>query len=264
MLGALIGDIAGSVYEWNNYKGKDFPLFQPACRMTDDSVMTAAVASVLLQDRSGGEEFSRKLIGEMRFFGRLYPDQGYGPRFERWLSAEHPAPYGSWGNGSAMRVSPVAWAAQSLEACLALARASAVVTHDHPDGIAGAEAVAGCIYLARTGEDKDLIRVFAQGYYDLDFTLEDIRENYTFDVSCRGSVPQAIVAFLESTDFEDAIRNAISIGGDSDTIAAITGSIAEGYYGIPTAIRREGLPFVTGEVRKTYQRFRRQYQGGLL
>lgn len=263
MLGAVIGDIVGSVYEWNNYKGKDFSLFSPDCRMTDDSVMTAAVASLLLMGRDGSmEDLSRKLVGEMRFFGRLYPHQGYGPRFENWLREEHPAPYGSYGNGSGMRVSPVGWAARSIEECLALAEATARVSHDHPDGIAGAKAIAGCVYLARTGEDKELIRIFAEEFYSLDFTLDEIREDYTFDVSCAGSVPQAIVAFLESCSFEDAVRNAVSIGGDSDTIAAMAGAIAEGYYGIPRAIKEQALPFVTGQVRKTYARFFRRYGGG--
>lgn len=263
MLGALAGDIIGSVYEWNNVKGKDFPLFQPACRMTDDSVMTAAVASALLE--SGGEDldgFRRVLVKEMQRLGRQYPRAGYGQRFEKWLKTRDPEPYHSFGNGSGMRVSPVAWTASSLEACLRLAEASAEVTHDHPDGIAGACAVAGAVYLARTGAGKEAIRTFVETYYPLDFTLDDIRADYAFDVSCAGSVPQAMEAFLESEDFEDAIRNAISIGGDSDTIACMTGGVAEAFYGIPDSIRTKVLPFVTGEVRDIYDRFSAGLQGG--
>ena len=220
MLGALIGDIVGSVYEWRNRKDKGFPLFQPDCRMTDDSVMTAAVASAVLM--GGLEElelFQAHVITEMRRLGRKYPALGYGPRFEAWILSQEPKPYRSLGNGSAMRVSPVAWAAESLSQCLALAKASAEVTHDHPDGIAGACAVAGAVYLARMGESKEAIVDHVTRYYPLDFTLDEIREGYAFDVSCAGSVPQAMEAFLEAEDFEDALRNAVSIGGDSDTIA---------------------------------------------
>ncbi|MFQ8928410.1 MAG: ADP-ribosylglycohydrolase family protein [Evtepia gabavorous] len=209
MLGALIGDIVGSVYEWRNRKDKGFPLFQPDCRMTDDSVMTAAVASAVLM--GGLEElelFQAHVITEMRRLGRKYPALGYGPRFEAWILSQEPKPYRSLGHGSAMRVSPVAWAAESLSQCLALAKASAEVTHDHPDGIAGACAVAGAVYLARMGESKEAIVDHVTRYYPLDFTLDEIREGYAFDVSCAGSVPQAMEAFLEAEDFEDALRNA--------------------------------------------------------
>ena len=263
MLGALTGDIIGSVYEWDNIKGKDFPLFQSACRMTDDSVMTAAVASAILV--AGGEDlegFRRILVEEMQRLGSKYPEAGYGRRFERWLKTRNPEPYHSFGNGSGMRVSPVAWAAKSMEECLTLARVSAEVTHDHPDGIAGACTVAGAVYLARTGAGKDVIRTFVESYYPLDFTLDDIRADYAFDVSCGGSVPQAMEAFLESESFEDAIRNAVSIGGDSDTIACMTGGVAEAFYGIPDSIRTQVLPFVTGEVRAIYDRFSVRYLGG--
>lgn len=221
MLGALIGDIVGSVYEWRNRKDKGFPLFQPDCRMTDDSVMTAAVASAVLM--GGLEElelFQAHVITEMRRLGRKYPALGYGPRFEAWILSQEPKPYRSLGNGSAMRVSPVAWAAESLSQCLALAKASAEVTHDHPDGIAGACAVAGAVYLARMGESKEAIVDHVTRYYPLDFTLDEIREGYAFDVSCAGSVPQAR-SLLEAEDFEDALRNAVSIGRDSDTIASM-------------------------------------------
>ena len=260
MLGALIGDIAGSPYEWSNCKSKDFPLLEPRCRMTDDSVMTAAVASaVLMGDLENLDAFRQNVITEMRRLGNQFPGLGYGPRFERWLKAEDPQPYHSLGNGSAMRVSPVAWAAESLSQCLALAKASAEVTHDHPDGIAGACCVAGTVYLARTGADKEAIRDHVTRYYPLNFTLDDIREAYQFDVSCAGSVPQAMEAFLEAADFEDAIRGAVSIGGDSDTIACMAGAVAAAFYGIPRDIREAALPFLEGEVRNIFDRFIQVY-----
>ncbi len=260
MLGALIGDIAGSPYEWSNCKSKDFPLLEPRCRMTDDSVMTAAVASaVLMGDLENLDAFRQNVIAEMRRLGNQFPGLGYGPRFERWLKAEDPQPYHSLGNGSAMRVSPVAWAAESLSQCLALAKASAEVTHDHPDGIAGACCVAGAVYLARTGADKEAIRDHVTRYYPLNFTLDEIREAYQFDVSCAGSVPQAMEAFLEAADFEDAIRGAVSIGGDSDTIACMAGAVAAAFYGIPRDIREAALPFLEGEVRNIFDRFIQVY-----
>ena len=260
MLGAMIGDIVGSVYEWNNWKDKRFKLFHPQCRMTDDSVMTAAVASALLSsDLNDLEMFKENLVAEMHRFGAAYPGLGYGPRFEKWLVQGSTKPYGSLANGSAMRVSPVAWVAETMEQCLTLAKASAEVTHDHPDGIAGAQALAGAVFLAKMGERKEVIRDFVENYYSLDFTLDGIREEYQFDVSCAGSVPQAIVAFLEATGFEDAIRNAVSIGGDSDTIACMTGAVAAAFYGIPKDIREEAGPFIDGEVRNVLDRFTRLY-----
>lgn len=260
MLGALIGDIAGSPYEWSNCKSKDFPLLEPRCRMTDDSVMTAAVASaVLMGDLENLDAFRQNVITEMRRLGNQFPGLGYGPRFERWLKAEDPQPYHSLGNGSAMRVSPVAWAAESLSQCLSLAKASAEVTHDHPDGIAGACCVAGAVYLARTGADKEAIRDHVTRYYPLNFTLDEIREAYQFDVSCAGSVPQAMEAFLEAADFEDAIRGAVSIGGDSDTIACMAGAVAAAFYGIPRDIREAAFPFLEGEVRNIFDRFIQVY-----
>ncbi len=260
MLGALIGDIVGSVYEWRNCKSKEFPFFQPDCRMTDDSVMTAAVASALLQtDPSDEEGFRNTLVSEMQRLGRMHPRAGYGARFERWLQAEEPQPYHSLGNGSGMRVSPVAWVADSMEQCQRLARISAEVTHNHPDGIAGALVVAGAVYLARMGESKETIRDYITQYYPLDFTLDAIREDYAFDVTCAGSVPQAMEAFLEATDFEDTIRNAISIGGDSDTIAAMAGAVAAAFYGVPREIRTEALNFIDGEIRNIFDRFIERY-----
>ena len=227
MLGAIIGDIVGSVYEWNNIKTKDFPLFSERCFFTDDTVMTVAVADALL---NGGT--SDAFIDAMKKFGRLYPNSGYGGRFAGWLSSDNREPYNSWGNGSAMRVAPCAWFADSLDEAESLAELSAAVTHDHPEGIKGARATAAAIYLARTGVTKAGIKDYIETKYgyDLSRTLDVIRPRYRFNESCQGTVPEAIIAFLESDGFEDAIRNAISLGGDSDTLAAITGGIAEAYY----------------------------------
>jgi ADP-ribosylglycohydrolase len=224
MHGAIIGDIVGSRFERGHWKGKEFVLFTPDSHFTDDTVMTFAVADWLL--------YGRDLVSCMRAWGRQYPLAGYGGNFKIWLTGIKNGPYGSWGNGSAMRVSPVGWGASSLEECMQLAEASAIVTHDHPEGIKGAQAVAGAIFLARTGAGKADIKDWVQSemQYDLDRNLEDIRPEYTFDVSCRGSVPEAIIAFLESSDLEDAIRNAVSLGGDTDTLACMAGSIAEAYY----------------------------------
>ena len=262
MYGAILGDIVGSPYEFdcNNYKAKDFPLFSRRSDFTDDTVMTLAVVKALLSTR-GQDDAAIKaaLVHEMQQLGRAYPDRGYGTHFVGWLYEDAPQPYRNYGNGSAMRVSPVAWAAESLSQCLALAKASAEVTHDHPDGIAGACAVAGAVYLARMGESKEAIVDHVTRYYPLDFTLDEIREGYAFDVSCAGSVPQAMEAFLEAEDFEDALRNAVSIGGDSDTIASMAGAVAAAFYGIPRSIRDQALPFIDGEVRNIYDRFIRRY-----
>ena len=258
MLGAIIGDTIGSVYEWNNIKTKEFPLFTQRSTFTDDSVMTVAVAHACLNAASTGGELSKpELVDLMQSYGRLYPDAGYGGRFHRWIHSSHPKPYNSFGNGSAMRVSPVAWVADDLDTVERLAAATAEVTHNHPEGIRGAQATAGCILLARQGASNEAIRTYAEEVhgYDLAFTLDAIRPDYKFDVTCQGSVPQAIVAFLESTSFEDAIRNAISIGGDSDTIAAIAGSIAQGRYGVPDELAEEVARRLPDPLRSVVTRF---------
>lgn len=242
MLGAIIGDMAGSVYEFHNHKSKDFPFFSDRCFPTDDSIMTVAVAKAILENKGEAEGLSRQAVKWMRKIGQQYEGCGYGGRFYKWMFCEHPQPYGSFGNGAAMRVSACGFAANSLNEAIALSHAVTAVTHDHPEGIKGAEATACAIYLARTNHTKQEIRDhITENYYNLDFTLDEIRPNYRFDATCQGTVPQAIEAFLESNSFEDAIRNAISIGGDSDTLAAITGSIAEAYYGIPKRIREEAI-----------------------
>ncbi|MBR5869063.1 MAG: ADP-ribosylglycohydrolase family protein [Clostridia bacterium] len=261
MYGALIGDIAGSRFEFDNHKSKEFALFTEACSFTDDSVMTLAVALALLDFETVEDypEFKRHLADEMKSLGRLYPRAGYGGRFRLWLTGELNGPYRSYGNGSAMRVSPVAWYAHSLEEAESLAKASAEVSHNHPEGIKGAVATAGCIYLARTGASRDAIRTYARGFYPLDFTLDEIRQTYRFNETCQETVPQAIVAFWESTDFEDAIRCAVSLGGDSDTLAAITGSIAEAFYGIPAPILEEAMGYLDQFLLLVAQRFGSRY-----
>ena len=228
MLGAIFGDIVGSSYEWNNVKTKDFLLERPGTRYTDDSVMTLAVARWLLEDPSHSESH---LIKCMQKLGRGHIRAGYGGRFKEWLLSEDPQPYNSWGNGSAMRVSPVALYANSLEEALELAKTTAIVTHNHPEGVKGALAVAECVFICREAADVDEAKrkirdsIPRKYGYNLGRTLDEIRPNYKFDVSCQGSVPEAIIAFLESTSIEDCVRNAVSIGGDSDTIAAIACSI---------------------------------------
>ena len=259
MLGAIIGDIAGSIYEWRNIRQKEFPLFRQECRPTDDSIMTLAVARALLET-TDPEELPAYAVQNMQDLGRKYPYAGYGGHFASWLRERDPQPYNSWGNGAGMRVSPCAWAAGSLEEALALADAVTAVTHNHPEGIKGARAVTAAEYLAREGRTMDEIREhIVSNYYPLDFTLGEIRMTYRFDVSCQGSVPQAIEAFLESTDYEDAIRNAISIGGDSDTIAAMAGGIAEAFWGIPDGIRNECLPFLDESLVRTVRDFEARF-----
>lgn len=244
MLGAIIGDISGSRFEWNNIKTKEFELLTHYCHPTDDSNMTLAIAQAILQSKGNMKNLAEKAVASMRELGKKYP-RGYGGGFKRWILSTDPKPYNSWGNGSAMRVSPCAWAASSMEEALKMSDVVTEVTHNHPEGMKGARAVTAAIFMARQGasilEIRDHIH---ETYYPLDFTLEQIRPTYSFDVSCQGSVPQAIEAFLESTSFEDTIRNAISIGGDSDTIAAIAGSIAEAYYGIPSDLRKHALTFL--------------------
>ena len=239
MLGAVIGDIVGSRFEWNNIKTKEFRLFDERCKFTDDSVMTLAIAKAILECSGDLELLPDQAVKCMQDVGRHYPHCGYGGRFRRWIYTDDPQPYHSWGNGSAMRVSPVAWAARDMVECLAMSDAVTAVSHDHPEGLKGAHAIAAATFLALHGSGKDEIKAEIESRfgYDLSFTLESIRDSYTFDVSCMGTVPPAIVAFLESEDFIDAIRNAISIGGDSDTLAACTGAIAEAYYGIPVMTR---------------------------
>ncbi len=243
MLGAILGDIIGSAYEFSPLKTKEFPLFSPESHPTDDSIMTVAISLVTAaSDCTDEKKYKADIVRFMRLLGREYPQAGYGMRFSKWLFSDDDIPYHSYGNGSAMRVSPVAWKAQSLAEAERLARWSAEVTHDHPDGVRGAQAVAAAIYLARTEHSMGRIRGYVSSYYyPLDFRIDKIRPSYRYDETCSGSVPQAIECFLESTGYEDAVRNAVSLGGDADTQACIAGSIAEAYFGIPPQIRKVGL-----------------------
>jgi ADP-ribosylglycohydrolase len=233
MIGAIAGDIIGSIYEAHPIKTKDFPLFERRSRFTDDTVLTVAVADVLLH---GGNYTDR-----LREYYSRYPDAGYGGFFHTWARSSEPKPYGSFGNGSAMRVSPIGFAFDDLETVLREAKRSAEVTHDHPEGIKGAQAIAAAIFLARTNSSKAEITAFvSQNFgYRLDDTLETIRPDYQFDVTCQGTVPAALICFLQSTDFEDTIRNAVSLGGDSDTLACIAGGVAQAYYRVVPAYIEE-------------------------
>lgn len=279
MLGAIIGDIIGSSYEFKPCKRKDFPLFTEASRYTDDTVMTLAVAraflDILEDDTAPRERIKRNddwsvfdgpayeerlaatddeimetLARRMREFGHRHPQAGYGGGFSRWLQDPEAGPYHSFGNGSAMRVSAVAWLFDDIDVVSRAARLSAAVTHNHPEGVKGAEAVASCIYLARQGVSKTGIKHYvAESFaYDLDRTLAEIRPGYAFDVTCQGSVPEAIIAFLEGQNFEDCIRNAVSLGGDADTQAAMAGSIAEAYYGLPEALEKRILTYLPDDL----------------
>lgn len=246
MLGAIIGDMAGAPYESRRAKVDDawsFPLFSTNSHFTDDSVMTLAVAQGIVDGYGNEDQSLRAIAKRMRELGRLYPHAGYGHKYRQWLADEQMGPYGSYGNGSAMRVSFAAWAYDTLEDVEKYAAITASPTHDHPEGIKGAQAVAGAIFLARNHFGKDIIRnyIVQTHDYDLDRTLDEIRPGYNFHSSCQQSVPEAIIAFLESENYEQAVRLAISLNGDSDTLAAIAGSIAEAYYGIPDELVREGL-----------------------
>ena len=234
ILGAISGDIIGSTREFNPIKTKDFELFERRSQFTDDTVMTLAIAKWLCEDKDSRDV----LIKNLKYFGNLYPNAGYGGRFKQWLAQDSPEPYGSWANGSAMRVSPCAWVADSLEEAQMLAEKSAIVTHNHPEAVKGALATSDAIYLARIGANKEEIRQHIEiNYgYDLSFEVDDIRPFYTFDVSCAGSVSESIICFLNANSFEDTIRNAVSLGGDADTQAAIAGSIASAYWEIPKNI----------------------------
>jgi type I restriction enzyme M protein len=263
MLGSIIGDIVGSRFEWNNIKTKAFTLFTEDCHVTDDSIMSLAVARAILESAGNVENLGALVVKSMQEVGRPYPHCGYGGMFHRWMYSDNPQPYGSFGNGAAMRVSACGFAAKTLEEARFLSRKVTEVTHDHPEGLKGAEATSVCIFLARAGQSIPEIRAHVDAhYYSMHFTLDAIRDSYTFDETCQGTVPQAIMAFLESTSFEDAIRNAISIGGDSDTLAAITGGIAEAHHGIPTEIRKRALSFLDERLRTILDDFEHTYPPG--
>ena len=237
MYGAILGDIIGSPFEFDRGdKTKEFDLFTKGCDFTDDSVMTIAVGP-----QATVKEIEEAVVTNMQDWGKRYPYAGYGGRFRYWLRERNPKPYGSYGNGSAMRVSAAGGLYDSLERTREVARATANVTHNHPEGIKGAEATASAIYMARNGSSKEEIKEYIEKefHYNLDRTLDEIRPGYHMDETCQRTVPEAIIAFLESKDFEDAVRNAVSLGGDTDTLGAITGSIAEAFYGIPAVLIAE-------------------------
>jgi ADP-ribosylglycohydrolase len=257
MLGAVVGDIIGSVHEFQHRKTMDFPLFAEGSRFTDDTVLTVAVADCLLTDASYVDKFHE--------YSRNYPDRCYGLRFWRWVESGSREPYNSWGNGAAMRVSPVAFARSTLEEVLREAKRSAEVTHDHPEGVKGAQATAASVFLARQGESKGKIRQFIQEKfaYDLNRTVEDIRPTYSFNESCQGTVPEAIIAFLNSSDYEETVRLAISLGGDADTLACIAGGIAEPFYGgVPKDIAELAMARLDDRLRAVVLRFSERYGGG--
>ena len=254
MIGAIAGDIIGSVYEGYPLKSEEFPLFQNDSVFTDDSVLTIALADAVLNGIKYVEAFQR--------WGRKYPDAGYGGNFYQWIFSESPKPYNSWGNGAAMRVSPIGFAYNDIEQVLLEAKKTAAVSHNHPEGIKGAQSVAAAVCIARRNKNKNAVKEFIEQKfgYNLGRTIEEIRPNYSFDVSCQGSVPEAIIAFLESSDWEDAVRKSVSLGGDSDTQGCITGAIAEAYYeNIAEDITKEVYNRITPEMKKILADFEKTY-----
>jgi ADP-ribosylglycohydrolase len=253
MIGAIAGDIIGSVYEWNNIKTKQFDLFRPDCFFTDDTVLTVALAESILTGTDYG------LL--MRAYYRRYPNATYGLSFRGWAEATDAKPYNSWGNGAAMRISPVGFAYNTMDEVLSRAVQYTAITHNHPEGLKGAKATAAAIFLARTGATKADIREYTTKNfgYDLSSSVDEIRPTYKFNESCQDTVPQSIVCFLESTSFEDAIRNAISLGGDSDTLACITGGIAQAHYGVPVSIAERATSILDDDLRDVTARFMSKY-----
>ncbi len=258
MIGAIIGDIAGSRFEFDNYRKKDpnIKLLHPRCYFTDDSVMTLALEQAILNCSGDYSDLRKEAIASMRKLGRKYPSAGYGSHFYEWIFSADPEPYFSCGNGAAMRISGVGFAARTLEECKEMSLKVTDVTHNHPDGILGAEAAAVMIFMARQGASiPEMKSVFTEQYYPIDFTLDGIRKSYPWGALCSNTVPQAMESFFEAESFEDAIRNAISIGGDSDTIAAITGGVAEAYFGVPDDLREKGLSYLTEDLKEILSRF---------
>lgn len=266
MYGAILGDIIGSPYEFDRSgKTKDFPLFSPESGFTDDTVMTIAVADAFLSvsPEEQADEICRKLTHAMQKFGRAYPRIGYGARFLNWLLTDNPQPCGSWGNGSAMRVSSAGWLFDDLDTVLKMARLSAVISHNHPEGIKGAQAVASAIFLARTGSSKPQIKAYIEknAGYDLTRTCDEIRPGYHHAASCQETVPEAITAFLEGTGFEDVIRTAVSLGGDCDTLTCIAGSLAEAFYGVPDNLKHACRNYLSRDLLEVLARFEHRLHG---
>lgn len=261
MLGAIIGDIVGSRFERHNIKKKDFRFFRFNCSPTDDSIMTLALGKAIMESKTDYSDLSENAVKSMQELGRYYPNCGYGGHFREWIFSDNPQPYNSYGNGAAMRVSAAGFVAKTLEEVKLISKKITEPTHNHPEGLKGAEATAVAIFLARSGnpllEIKDYID---KHYYPMDFTLDEIRPHYHFDVSCQGTVPQALMSFFESRSFEDAIRNAISLGGDSDTLAAICGGVAQAYYGIPSQLREKALSYLDQRLSLILAEFETRYE----
>ncbi len=262
MLGAIVGDIVGSRFEFNNYRKKDFALFTDGSFVTDDTIMSLAIGKAIVETEKAMKDktkdyyalLEKNTIKHMRQIGRKYPYCGYGGRFFTWMFSDDPRPYNSFGNGAAMRVSPVAWIAKDEDEVKLLSQTVTGITHDHPEGIKGAEATALAIFLAKKGYQKhDIKNRIQQDYYELDFTIDQIRSSYAFNETCQGTVPQALQAFFESKTFEDAIRIAVSVGGDSDTLAAIAGSVAEAYYGVSRQIESDALGYLDDYLKPLYE-----------
>lgn len=256
MIGAVAGDIIGSIYERKNIKTKSFDLFSPKCSFTDDSVLTIALADSILT----GTDYA----DNMKRFFKMYPHRGYGASFYSWAGSQNPAPYNSYGNGAAMRISPAGFAYNDLDEVLKKAKEFTEITHNHPEGIKGAQAAASAVFMARTGSKKTEIKDYIESTfeYDLGRHIDEIRPHYHFDISCQGTVPEAIRAFLDSTDFEDAVRNAVSLGGDSDTLACITGAIAQAYYrGVPEAITVKVYEILDDRLGEITRQFTERYCG---
>ena len=264
MIGAVVGDIAGSVYEFDNIKTKNFVLFADhnghSCGFTDDTVMTMAVALALVAAKDDWTKLPGYVDTAMHELGTRYPDAGYGERFGMWIFLDGHEPYNSFGNGAAMRVSPVAYAAKDISEVKYLSRLVTGITHNHPEGLKGAEAAAVCTWMALHGYSKQkILDCVSDQYYDISFSLDEIRPTYSFNETCQNTVPQAIVAFRESVGFEDAIKNAVSLGGDSDTLACITGAIAGAYYGIPAEIYQKAVECLDGRLRNILETFEKQF-----
>lgn len=254
MIGAVAGDIIGSIYEWNNIKTKDFELFPDHCFFTDDTVLTVALADSILT--------GTPYVNNLKTFYRWYPDGGYGGSFLNWADSQYSEPYNSWGNGAAMRISPAGYAYNDLDTVLQKAKEFTEITHSHPEGIKGGQATAAAIFLARNGESKEGIKTFIEKTFDyaLSRHVDEIRPTYKFDVSCQGTVPQAIRAFIDSCDFEDAIRTAVSLGGDTDTLTCITGGIAQAFYGgVPIAIQKKAYSVLDDRLEQITRKFMECY-----
>ncbi len=258
MLGAIIGDIVGSKYEFHNIKSKDFVFFQQDMFFTDDTIMTIAVFDALNSCEGDYKNLKNITIHKLREYGKRYPGNekiGYGKLFEEWINSENPKPYNSFGNGSAMRISSVPYFAKNLEETKELSKMVTEVTHNHIEGIKGAESTAVAIFMAEKGATKNEIKKEMNKYYDLDFNYEDLRRNYSYKVSCQNTVPQALFCFLISNSFEDAIRTGISIGGDSDTLCAIIGGVAEAYFGIPKEFKEKAITYLDGNLKNQVNLF---------